>query len=69
MWSNNTVGQDTHAGGYSRTMPSLPGFTDWPDFDGDDAGLTAPYVGPEMGDPDTYTGCLPAYKRWNGGSC
>ena len=23
----------------------------------------------EMGDPDTYTGCLPAYKRWNGGSC
>jgi len=69
VWSNNTVGQDTHAGGYSRTMPSLPGFTDWPDFDGDDAGLTAPYVGPEMGDPDTYTGCLPAYKRWNGGSC
>lgn len=68
-WLNNTVGQRTHDISYSRTMPSLPGFTDWPDFNGDDTGLTAPFIGPEMGDPDTYGGCLPAERRFNGGSC
>ena len=68
-WQHNTVGQDTHDGSYVRIMPSLPGFSDWPDFDGDDIGVTLPAVGPEIGDPDTYTGCLPARKRRNGGSC
>jgi hypothetical protein len=71
-WLSNTVGSNEHAGSYTRTMPSLPGFTDWPSFDGDDTGLTPPFVGPEVGDPTAYIGnegCLPAYRRWNGGSC
>lgn len=66
VWQHNTVGLDTHTPSYDRTMPSLPGFSAWPSFNGDDTGLTPPYVGPEMGDPDTYTGCLPATRRWNG---
>lgn len=61
-WSDNTVG-DTHAS--PRMMPSSLGGTDWPDW-----GLTptgaAPFVGPEMGDPDSLTVCLPAMQR-NGG--
>ena len=68
-YQNNTQGADVHPGGYTRTPASLPMGTDWPTFYNDTTGLTAPYVGPEMGDPDTFGGCLPAYKAFNGGSC
>ena len=68
-YQNNTQGADVHPGGYVRTPASLPMGTDWPTFYHDTTGLTAPYVGPELGDPDTFGGCLPAYKAFNGGSC
>ena len=68
-WSNNTVGDDVHPGGYSRTMPSLPFLSDWPTFYNSTAGVMAPYVGPELGDPDSHGSCLPAYRVFNNGSC
>lgn len=68
VWTHNTVGDDRHPGSYSRTMPTLPGFSNWPEFSpGTTQGLTPPFVGPEMGDPDTYEGCLPARMRLRGG--
>jgi cysteine-rich repeat protein len=68
-YQNNTQGADVHPGGYTRTPASLPMGNEWPTFYNDTTGLSAPYVGPEMGDPDTFGGCLPAYKAFNGGSC
>ncbi len=67
VFNNNTVGSGTHPSGYSRTMPSAPGFSDWSMLEGADLGQ-APFVGPEMGDPDSAPGCLPATRRWYG-SC
>ncbi len=64
-WTSNTVGADVHSG-YSRTMPSLPGFTAWPTFKAAGTG-DAPWVGPEKGDPDLITDCLPAGER--NGAC
>ena len=68
-YQHNTQGADVHSGGYSRTPASLPFLSDWPTFYHSTGSLTAPYVGPEMGDPDTFGGCLPAYYDFNGGSC
>lgn len=73
VWQNNCVmnGQggsnETHAfcGPYSRTMPSAPGYNDWPSFAVTPTS-TAPFVGPEMGDPDQNTSCLPAAERFYG---
>jgi hypothetical protein len=65
VWTNNTVGADVHAS--PRTMPSLPGFTEWPEVAGNPS-TPPPYIGPEMGDPDTFSGCLPVTERWYG-SC
>ncbi len=48
-------------------MPSLPGFTEWPEVAGNPS-TPPPYIGPEMGDPDTFSGCLPVTERWYG-SC
>ena len=66
-FENNTVGADVHPGAYSRTMPSLPGFDAWPTFSVGSPTLSPPFVGPEMGDPDTLMACLPAWERVNGG--
>lgn len=64
VWLNNAVGRDTHPA--PRAMPSLPGFTDWPAFSVS-PNMSAPYVGPDMGDPDATQKCLPAWQRYNGG--
>lgn len=66
VFSNNTVGQRTRPGSYNRTMPSAPGFSDWSRLQGGDASM-APFVGPEMGDPEATSSCLPAAMRWYGG--
>ncbi|HPG25513.1 MAG TPA: hypothetical protein PLW10_07765, partial [Myxococcota bacterium] len=66
VWANNTVGAPTHGPGYSRTMPTLPGFTDWPEFSVTPE-IPGPYIGPEMGNPASTTKCLPAWQRFNGG--
>jgi hypothetical protein len=67
VFENNTVGERRHPASYSRTMPSAPGFSDWSMLEGADMSQ-APFVGPEMGDPDSTPGCLPATRRWYG-SC
>lgn len=67
VFTNNTVGANAHPGSYSRVMPSAPGFTDWSMLVGADSS-SPPYVGPEMGDPEQSTSCLPAAVRWYG-SC
>jgi len=66
VWQNNAVGRNTRLPGYNRTMPTLPGFDDWPPFSVAPE-ASGPYVGPEMGDPDTTQRCLPAWQRFNGG--
>lgn len=66
VWANNTVGADDHGPGYTRRMPSAPGLPDWPDWAVVPAS-EAPFVGPEMGDPDANPSCLPAAERWYGG--
>lgn len=65
-FTDNTFGDDVHPGTYTRVMPSLPGFSDWPEFSGATVGSSLPHVGPEMGDPDLITApCLPASYRNN----
>ena len=60
---NNTIGDDVHPATYNRTMPSLPGFTAWPEFSVIPQG-SAPYIGPELGNPDLLSApCLPATQR------
>lgn len=67
-FSRNNVGSDTYTGG--ATLPSLPGtsFTSWGDipFSATPSSVSAPYVGVEMGDPDSLTPCLPARARLDG---
>lgn len=67
-WTNNEVGADVHSS--ARLVPSVPGFSEWPDFyiDTDPLYAEFPFVGPERGDPDLITPCLPAWRRYNG-SC
>ena len=65
-WENNTVSAQTHGAGYSRVMPTLFGTDEWPLFSVQPS-ATPPFVGPEMGDPDTTSECLPAWERFNGG--
>ena len=65
IFADNTFGDDVHPGSYTRVMPSLPGFSAWPEFSGATT-ATTPYIGPEMGDPDSITApCLPASYRNN----
>lgn len=64
-FSRNNVGSDTYTGGV--TIPTLPGtsFTSWGQitFSATPSSVSAPYVGVEMGDPDSLTPCLPARAR------
>jgi len=73
VWTNNAVGVASHPSvGNMPTSLVHPTEPDWGvDANGDPIvpAVALPFVGPEMGDPDSVTRCLPAWQRVNGGAC